>query len=43
MFDKQDARLFIKVTVFVVGASSLLLTMAGVIGLAFRIFGLAAG
>jgi hypothetical protein len=43
VFDKQDVRLLIKATVIVVGASSLLLTMAGVIGLAFRIFGLAAG
>lgn len=43
MFDKEDARLIAKVALLFAGASSLLIALAGVVGLALRIFGMAAG
>lgn len=43
MFDKQDARLLAKYGVIVAAGSTLLITIAGVFGLAIRVFGLMAG
>lgn len=43
MIDDKDVRLVMKVGILIVGASSVLLTAAGMLGLAWRIFTLAGG